>query len=347
MKLNNKGIRLLGQYFYQQYRQLLDGSPLSLADYSWKIQPGSPQPSLFLEVGGSQLRLYQKGQPPLSEPWPSDYKKRELTPKEFFAPQLKLLQKACLSQEHQLFYLLSFSCQPQKQGELLLQNFSKNLNVPDLIGKPIASQLQQAIREKGLTPPRKITGLNDSLVPLFATSEPSTLALIAGTGINLSLRTSHKLYNSEAAQLSPPLFHHLDLELQKGHPNAHHPLELMVASEHLYEIYRLEAKELNWPTYSSTLEMIQDDGAPPEAKICIEQLQIRSAQILAALVWGASQASDTRNLAIEGSWIQKNQLVQEHFLQVLNQLDPQLTPHFLTPKDYLGALEQIASYDWL
>ncbi|GHA64548.1 hexokinase [Formosimonas limnophila] len=182
---------------------------------------------------------------------------------EFFNRQASLLNKLSPPPEFNLGYCFSYPSENKPDGDASLINWTKNINVDDVIGQSARALLTQAITAQGHTA-LKTPVLNDTVTALIAGAWMSPdcdqyLGLIAGTGMNAAgfFRTTQitKLapdiaarwgqdelmaVNLELGNFHPACLSHYDDELDADNPNdspGRQRLEKAVSGRYLAKIY--------------------------------------------------------------------------------------------------------------
>lgn len=112
----------------------------------------------------------------------------EISREAFFERQAALIQKVCSDAEFNLGYCFSYPSTNTPDGDAALVNWTKGINIAEMIGVPLREQLVGAIAKQGQTA-HKTPVLNDTITTLLAAAwmEPDCdqyIGLIAGTGMN-------------------------------------------------------------------------------------------------------------------------------------------------------------------
>ena len=150
----------------------------------------------------------------------------QVSPAEFFARQASLIQKICPAPEFNLGYCFSYPSTNTPDGDAALVNWTKGINVDNMIGVPLRQQLTDALQAQGQTA-HHTPILNDTVTTLAAAAwmEPDCdtyIGLIAGTGMNAAgfYRTKQitKLSANEAKDWQPDELMAVNLEIGNFHP---------------------------------------------------------------------------------------------------------------------------------
>lgn len=120
-----------------------------------------------------------------------------------------------------LGYCFSYPVKSEPGGDALLMNWTKEVQVPDMVGKPVGRLLLDALEKKGIHCSR-VTVINDAIASLLAgvsqKKADSYAGLIVGTGANMAALIDsdriafHKIngrhyplpVNLESGNFSPP-----------------------------------------------------------------------------------------------------------------------------------------------
>lgn len=105
-----------------------------------------------------------------------------------------------------LGYCFSYECRPQPDGDAILEEWSKQIMAPEVVGQRIGAELAKRLIRK----PAKISVINDTVATLLAgraiaTGEQqysSHIGLILGTGTNVACEDNGIIYNAESGNFT-------------------------------------------------------------------------------------------------------------------------------------------------
>lgn len=145
----------------------------------------------------------------------------------FFARQAALVQKVCAASEFNLGYCFSYPSSNQPNGDAALVNWTKGINIEQMIGTSLRESLNTATAQNGQTA-LKTPVLNDTITTLLAGAWMDDgcdqyIGIIAGTGMNAAgfYRTEliSKLNATDNAAWDDQELMAVNLELGNFHPS--------------------------------------------------------------------------------------------------------------------------------
>lgn len=149
----------------------------------------------------------------------------EISREVFFKRQAALIEKICPDSEFNLGYCFSYPSTNTPDGDAALVNWTKGINIADMIGTPLRAQLVDALAAQGQTA-HKTPVLNDTITTLIAAAwmEPDCdqyIGLIAGTGMNAAgfYRTSQITKLAPSPEWAVDELMGVNLELGNFHPS--------------------------------------------------------------------------------------------------------------------------------
>lgn len=108
----------------------------------------------------------------------------------FFDAQAELIKACGAPADAPVGYCFSYPAASTADGDAELLRWTKGIEVPDTVGRPVGALLAAALARTGLHPNR-IRVLNDTVAALFAGAAQAapgpSLGLIAGTGTNMAI----------------------------------------------------------------------------------------------------------------------------------------------------------------
>lgn len=224
----------------------------------------------------------------------------------FFDFQAALLAKLVDEPDLPLGYCFSYPAEVQPDLDARLIGWTKGIDLPEVVGRPVGALLADALARRGIAPKRVVV-LNDTVASLLGASKvfhgPArlTAGLIAGTGTNMAgffaAEQAPKLrgfdgpmaLNLESGNYAPPagLLTPADRAIdQREHPGCQlfekavsgHYLPLLFAELRTEQLQRVD------PVAGSErlAQLANDPSAPTEAQRLASALLHRSADMVAA-----------------------------------------------------------------
>ncbi|MCX6349281.1 MAG: hypothetical protein NTV79_07270 [Candidatus Aureabacteria bacterium] len=257
----------------------------------------SPGSNFFLTAGPAEARL--------SPRWDDA--------RAFFDFQAALVRSLRRAADLPLGYCFSYPARVTPERDAILFQWTKELEVPGVVGRPVGALLRSALAEGG-APPRRVAVLNDTVAALLggywlAGGEKAfcdAIGLVVGTGTNLAAffpaprlgdkargRRERMAVNLESGNFHPPHLTAWDDELDAGRPNAgEQRLEKAVSGMYLPELYEFLRSGKSAPPTLSAAEMTRRAEAEPSspAGSLARALLDRSADLVAACLAGLIDA---------------------------------------------------------
>ncbi|MDR2885188.1 MAG: hexokinase [Rikenellaceae bacterium] len=157
---------------------------------------------LVLDLGGTNCRVavveFTNGKPAIH---PDGGWKKELAPimkrpgctqEELFQEIADMLSTLDLKGVDSIGYCFSYPAGSTLDGDATLLRWTKGVNIPEMIGKPIGHQLMDYLNKalKGKAAFKNVKVINDTVASLFAgltdTAAQAHIGLIVGTGTNMA-----------------------------------------------------------------------------------------------------------------------------------------------------------------
>jgi len=203
--------------------------------------------AVVVDLGGTNLRsarvrLEADGQfEVVAGPLKHDLMMREGTPtsrEAFFDRQAELVDELGGEWPCPIGYVFSFPSEVQPDRDALLLRWTKDINIPGVIGTRVGASLAEALDRRHCEP-STITVLNDTVAAMmggchrFDGTSTQVIGLIAGTGTNMAAFYSsdhapklsqrgiegYVAVNLESGNFSPPHLTRWDDELDAASPN--------------------------------------------------------------------------------------------------------------------------------
>jgi hexokinase len=161
---------------------------------------GAEGKSLVLDLGGTNYRVatvdFSKGVTTIrpENGWKKDLsimKKPEFTEELLYKEQADPIMEIKLDEPMPIGYCFSYPAESLPNGDATLLRWTKGVNIPEMIGKPIGESLVNYLNDKAERKQfTKANVINDTVASLFAgltrTDYDAYIGLIVGTGTNMA-----------------------------------------------------------------------------------------------------------------------------------------------------------------
>ena len=292
----------------------------ALADPVWRSDPGLGLPALSdgralaLDLGGSRVRAalvrWTEGRACIETgPLMGDMPWQRGTPldrERFLDIQAELIERLDPPADLPLGYCFSYPTRATADGDGRLTRWTKGIEVPDMVGRPVGRLLAEHLVRRGRVRCGRVRVINDAAALLHAaltdTSADFRIGLVVGTGTNLAVSwpwidpevQGHSAWRQLAVSLESGRFRPLHLtawdealDAASENPGAQR-LEKAVSGlyiERLLQGARAPADPGGSPSIAAFAEA--GPGAGDPAGTVARSLVRRSAMIVAALLASA------------------------------------------------------------
>lgn len=265
--------------------------------------------ALVVDIGGTHVRaawmqLHPDGSRIIAGPAAQRLPSREassLDAEGFFDLQAQLVRSLEPPSHLPVGYCFSYPSEVLADRDARLLSWTKEIQVPDVVGTRVGEGLGRALKRLGITP-GPISVLNDTVASLLGgaledpTTAPRTIGLICGTGTNMAaffdsahaaklaaLGTGLMAVNLESGNFHPPHLTPSDdaLDAQSVDPGRQR-LEKAVSGHYLPQLLGIVCPDLGLGPDASSAAVVQVAAtASPEGTLA-QRLLERSSDLVAA-----------------------------------------------------------------
>jgi hexokinase len=295
--------------------------------------------AFVLDLGGTNYRVasvdFKDGNPTIR---PESGFKKDLsamknpnfTEEQLYAEQTNLIKEIKREGEVPVGYCFSYPAKSLEDGDAILLRWTKGVNIPGMINKPIGQSLLEYLNKETSPKFSGIKVINDTVASLFAgltrSDYDAYIGLIVGTGINMAsfVRAENILklnknkgftgllpVNLESGNFKPPFLTHVDsivdaLSDKMGAQRFEKAVSGMYLGELLKAVFPADDFEKGFDAQKLTTMMSYPDIYKEEHVIVARQIYERSAKLV-----GASLAGLTLVLLSHTPGIKRIRLIAE------------------------------------
>lgn len=318
MQLARDGLEKVRTHIRQRLREGLTADGQVVSALPAYLSPPSRDltgTSLVVDIGGTNVRAAVVDIAPghnriVRGPTEErlSIRNRSIDAQEFFRMQARLAARLEVPQGLPVGYCFSYPSEVLPDRDAVLLRWTKNIDVPGVVGERVGDALRGALDEAGLQP-GPIAVLNDTVAALLATAIPTDhgaaprsardgIGLIVGTGTNMAtyfdadeapklatLGTRGPMaFNLESGNVDPSLTE-ADDAVDAASPNpGHQRFEKAVSGYYLPFLFKAvhPTHSLDPNQGSAPLSELAESGPPGPEKDTARALFERSADLVAA-----------------------------------------------------------------
>ena len=279
---------------------------------------GAATDAYVLDLGGSNLRAavvglengrlcLRAGPVERSMPWRAG---QAIDANTFFAAHQRTLESLGYADEAgkelPLGYCFSYPAESMPDGDARLIKWTKEIDIPELVGEPIGRRLLQFFRNRSGVSCSRVVVVNDTVASLLSGLEKpgydAYIGLVAGTGFNIAaLFERHGVaklppedelgrlaVNLECGNFTPPWLTVWDDALdQQSLDRGRQRLEKSISGGYLGTLAEIVLGETGLPNAATLARVLSTPWSHPQDRVATaEAIFLRSAKLVAAALAG-------------------------------------------------------------